>query len=405
MTSTNPGPLHGVRVLDLSSVVMGPLATQILGDLGADVITVEDPRGTLSRVMTPGPVPQLSGIALNLLRNKRSVVLDLKDPDDRQRVLDIAATVDVVVTNLRPGTLSRLELTYDDVVAVRPDVIYCQAQGYPSDSPAADAPAYDDVIQAGSGIPDTFRRQGGDPVLVPTLVADKVSGLTIAYAVLAALLHRERCGGGQHIEVPMIDVLTAFTLVEHAGAATAVPPQGPPGYPRILNPERQPQRTADGWINVLAYTRENYEDLFREGGRPDLVDDDRIRSARSRIAHADSLYRDVADVLTGRTTDEWLAFCADAKIPASAVPTLEVLVEALPEDDHPLAGRYRVIPQPVRFSSFTGPTVHRPAALSGQHTEEVLAEVAHWGSESASTAMSAGAAEGQRDEPVEREVT
>jgi crotonobetainyl-CoA:carnitine CoA-transferase CaiB-like acyl-CoA transferase len=376
MTSTSPGPLHGIRVLDLSSVVMGPLATQIFGDLGADVITVEDPRGTLSRVMTAGPVPQLSGIALNLLRNKRSVVLDLKDPEGRRHALDIAATVDVVVTNLRPGTLGRLRLTYEDVVAVRPDVVFCQAQGYPSDSPSADAPAYDDVIQAGSGIPDTFRRQGGDPVLVPTLVADKVSGLTIAYAVLAALVHRERTGEGQRIEVPMIDVLTAFTLVEHAGAATAVPPQGPPGYPRILNPERQPQRTADGWINVLAYTRENYEDLFHEGGRPDLAADERIRSARSRIAHADTLYRDVAEVLTQRTTGEWLAFCSRARIPASAVPTLEELVEALPEDEHPIAGRYRVIPQPVRFSAFPGPTVHRPAALSGQHTDEVLAEVA-----------------------------
>ncbi len=378
MPSTSTGPLHGVRVLDLSSVVMGPLATQILGDLGADVITVEDPKGTLSRVMTPGPVPQLSGIALNLLRNKRNVVLDLKDAAGRAAALDIAATADVLVTNLRPGTLARLSLTYEDVVAVRPDIVFCQAQGYPSDSAAADAPAYDDVIQAGSGIPDTFRRQGGDPVLVPTLVADKVSGLTIAYAVLAALLHRERTGEGQRVEVPMIDVLTAFTLVEHAGAATAVPPQGPPGYPRILNPERQPQRTSDGWINVLAYTRQNYEDLFHEGGRPDLAADERLRSARSRIEHADSLYREVATVLTQRTTAEWLEFCAAAGIPASAVPTLEELVEALPVDDHPLAGRYRVIPQPVRFSAFDGPTVHRPAALSGQHTDEVLAEVADW---------------------------
>ena len=378
MPSTTTGPLHGVRVLDLSSVVMGPLATQILGDLGADVITVEDPRGTLSRVMTPGPVPQLSGVALNLLRNKRSVVLDMKDPEGRRHVLDIAATVDVVVTNLRPGTLGRLRLTYADIAAVRPDIVFCQAQGYPSDSAAADAPAYDDVIQAGSGIPDTFRRQGGEPVLVPTLVADKVSGLTIAYAVLAALFHRERTGEGQRVEVPMIDVMTAFTLVEHAGAATAVPPQGPPGYSRILNPERQPQRTADGWINVLAYTRENYEDLFREGGRPDLVKDERIRSARSRIAHADSLYREVADLLTRRTTDEWLTFCAGANIPASGIPTLEELVDDLPEDDHPLAGRYKVIPQPVRFSAHDGRTVHRPAALSGQHTDEVLAEVASW---------------------------
>jgi crotonobetainyl-CoA:carnitine CoA-transferase CaiB-like acyl-CoA transferase len=378
MPSTPTGPLHGVRVLDLSSVVMGPLATQILGDLGADVITVEDPRGTLSRVMTAGPVPTLSGLALNLLRNKRNVIVDLKDPAGRREALDIAATVDVVVTNLRPGTLARLGMAYGDVRAVREDVVYCQAQGYPSDSPAADAPAYDDVIQAGSGIPDTFRRMDGEPVLVPTLVADKVSGLTIAYAVMAALFERERTGRGQRIEVPMIDVMTAFTLVEHAGPATTVPPLGPPGYGRILNPERKPQRTRDGWINVLAYTRQNYVDLFAEAGRPDLADDERIHSARSRITHADSLYRDVALVMPSRTTAEWLEFCSRAGIPASPVPTLEELVDALPEDDHPLAGRYKVIPQPVRFANHPGPTVHRHAAVSGQHTDEVRAEVAAW---------------------------
>jgi crotonobetainyl-CoA:carnitine CoA-transferase CaiB-like acyl-CoA transferase len=378
MPPTPNGPLHGVRVLDLSSVVMGPLATQILGDLGADVITVEDPKGTLSRVMTAGPVPTLSGLALNLLRNKRNVVLDLKDPEGRREVLDIAATADVVVTNLRPGTLARLGLAYEDVRAVSRDIVYCQAQGYPSDSPAADAPAYDDVIQAGSGIPDTFRRMGGVPLLVPTLVADKVSGLTIAYAVMAALFERERTGRGQRIEVPMIDVMTAFTLVEHAGPATTVPPLGPPGYGRILNPERRPQRTRDGWINVLAYTRENYEDLFTAAGRDDLVRDERIRTARSRIEHADSLYAEIAGVLLDRTTAEWLEFCADKGIPASAVPTLEELVEDLPEDEHPLAGRYRVIPQPVRFANHPGPTVHRHAAVSGEHNAEVRAEVAGW---------------------------
>ena len=378
MPPTPTGPLHGVRVLDLSSVIMGPLATQILGDLGADVITVEDPRGTLSRVMTAGPLPTLSGLALNLLRNKRNVVLDLKDPDGRQEVLDIAATVDAVVTNLRPGTLVRLGLAYQDVQAVCQEVVYCQAQGYPSDSPAADAPAYDDVIQAGSGIPDTFRRMGGVPVLVPTLVADKVCGLTIAYAVMAALFERERTGRGQRVEVPMIDVMTAFTLVEHAGPATTVPPLGPPGYGRILNPERRPQRTRDGWINVLAYTRQNYEDLFAAVGRDDLVQDGRIRSARSRIEHADSLYAEVAGVLLDRTTAEWLEFCADKGIPASPVSTLEDLVEALPEDEHPLAGRYKVIPQPVRFANHPGPTVHRHAAVSGEHDAEVRAEVAGW---------------------------
>ena len=272
MTANPRGLLDGVRVVDLTSIVMGPLATQILGDLGADVITVEDPRGTLSRVMTAGPEPGLSGVALNLLRNKRNVVLDLKTEAGREALLEVAATADVLVTNLRPGTLARLRLTYADVAPVRPDIVYCQAQGYPSDSGAADAPAYDDVIQAATGLPDAFRRFGGEPLFAPTLMADKVSGLTIAYAVLAALFHRQRTGEGQHVEVPMVDVMTAFMLVEHAGAATARPPQGPPGYQRILNPERRPQRTQDGWISVLPYTRKNFEDIFRAGGREDLVD-------------------------------------------------------------------------------------------------------------------------------------
>jgi crotonobetainyl-CoA:carnitine CoA-transferase CaiB-like acyl-CoA transferase len=376
MTANASGPLDGVRVLDLTSIVMGPLATQILGDLGADVITVEDPRGTLSRVMTAGPHPQLSGVALNLLRNKRNVVLDLKTTEGRDAFLSIAATAQVVVTNLRPATLERLRLTYEDVAAVQPDIVYCQAQGYPSDSPAANAPAYDDVIQAGTGLPDAFRRFSGEPLFAPTLMADKVSGLTIAYAVLAALLHRERTGEGQRVEVPMVDVMTAFMLVEHAGAATARPPQGEPGYQRILNPERKPQRTKDGWVSVLPYTTRNFEDIFRAGGRDDLAEDDRIHSARSRLQHADALYREVAAILTQRTTDEWLEFCAASDVPASAIPTLDQMVDDLAEDDHPVVGRYKVIPQPVRFSRMRGPVVRRPAALSGQHTDEVLAEVA-----------------------------
>ena len=373
---TNTGPLDGVRVVDLTTVIMGPLATQILGDLGADVITVEDPRGTLSRVMTAGPHPQLSGIALNLLRNKRNVVLDLKTAEGRDALLAVVATAQVFVTNLRPGTLQRLGLSYEDIADVQPDIVYLQAQGYPSDSADADAPAYDDVIQAGTGLPDTFRRMEGEPQFVPTLIADKVCGLTIAYSVLAALLHRERTGEGQRIEVPMVDVMTAFVLVEHAGAATARPPQGEPGYLRILSPNRRPQRTKDGWVSVLPYTRKNFEDIFRAGGRTDLVGDERIATARSRLAHIDSIYAEVAEILTQRTTEEWLAFCEGSGVPASGIPTLEDLVDALPEDDHPVTGRYKVIPQPVRFSRSAGPTVRRPAALSGQHNAEVMSEVA-----------------------------
>ncbi len=374
-TPTTPGPLDGVRVVDLTSIIMGPMATQILGDLGADVITVEDPKGTLSRMMTAGPHPQLSGIALNLLRNKRNVVLDLKTSEGRDALLAIVATAHVFVTNLRPGTLQRLRLSYEDIASVKPDIVYLQAQGYPSDSPAADAPAYDDVIQAGTGLPDAFRRLCGEPQFAPTLIADKVSGLTITYAVLAALLHRERTGEGQRVEVPMVDAMTAFMLVEHAGAAIARPPQGEPGYQRILNPNRNPQRTSDGWVSVLPYTRQNFEDIFRAGGRADLVEDARIATARSRLEHIEDLYLEVADILAQRTTEEWLAFCTASGVPASAVPTLDELVDALPEDDHPVAGRYKVIPQPVRFSRFSGPTVRRPAALSGEHTAEVMDEV------------------------------
>lgn len=372
------GPLAGIRVLDLSSVVMGPLATQILGDLGADVITVEDPTGALNRVMTPGPVPGLAGIALNLLRNKRNITVDLKTPDGRQSILDLVATVDVVVTNLRPSSLARLRLTYEDVRTARPDIVFCQAHGYPSESPQSDAPAYDDVIQAGSGLSDLFRRQGNDPALVPTLVADKVGGLTIVYAVLAALLHRERTGEGQRVEVPMLDVVTSFTLVEHVGAATAEPPQGAPGYQRILEPNRRPQRTADGWINVMTYTRQNYVDFFSECGRPDLASDDRIGTPASRLAHAHDLYAEVAALLPARTTDQWLEFCSRSGIPASPIPTLEELVAALPTDEHPVAGTYRVIPQPVHFSASAGPTIRRHAALGGQHNDEVAEEVRTW---------------------------
>jgi crotonobetainyl-CoA:carnitine CoA-transferase CaiB-like acyl-CoA transferase len=373
---TRPGPLDGIRVLDLSAVVMGPYGTQLLGDLGADVVNVEDTAGDTNRAMGPGPIPGMSGVSMNLLRNKRSVGLNLKHPDGRAAFLRLAARADVVVTNLRPGPLSRLRLTYEDVREVRPDVVFCRAHGYPSDSEKADAPAYDDIIQSASAVGDIFRLTGAAPTLVPTLVADKVAGMTIAYAVLAALVHRERTGEGQSIEVPMIDVMRSFILVEHGAGAIPVPPVDRAGYRRILTLERRPQATADGWINVLPYTLENYHALFRAGDREDLLDDPRVTTRESRVANSDSLYRDVASILRHRTTAEWLAFCEREGIPATQAATLEDLVNALPEADHPHAGRYRVIPPPVRFSA-TPAAVRRPAPLIGEHGRSVLAEVGY----------------------------
>jgi crotonobetainyl-CoA:carnitine CoA-transferase CaiB-like acyl-CoA transferase len=368
------GPLAGIRVLDLTSVIMGPLATQILGDLGAEVITVEPGQGETNRVMGAGPHRELSGISLNLLRNKRNIVLDLRSEAGRSAFLRIAATCDVVVTNLRPGPLGRLRLTYDDVRAVRPDIVFCQAHGWATGSGREDDPAFDDIIQAASGMSELNFRVTGERLLTPTLVADKTSGLTIVYSVLAALLHRERTGEGQKIEVPMADVTAAFMLVEHGAGAIPEPPLAKGGYERVLSAQRRSQPTADGWLNVLPFTRDHYQALFAEGGRLDLLEDERLRSARSRIAHSESLYADVAPILLSKTTAEWMVFFRDHDMPATPMVTVDDLVGHLPLGDHPTVGRYRVIPPPVRFSA-TPASVRRHAPLVGEHTVEVLREV------------------------------
>jgi crotonobetainyl-CoA:carnitine CoA-transferase CaiB-like acyl-CoA transferase len=368
-----PGPLAGIRVLDLTSVIMGPLATQLLGDLGADVISIETREGDTNRAMGRGAHPELSGVAMNLMRNKRSVVLDLKHPEGRAACLKLAAGSDVVVTNLRPGPLGRLRLTYDDVRAVRPDVVYCRAHGFSTASGHADDPAYDDIVQSSSGIGDLFARIGMTPMLLPTLVADKVCGFAIANAVLAALVHRARGGTGQEIEVPMVDVMRAFVLVEHGAGGIPEPQVARPGYPRILTPERRPQRTRDGWINVLPYHKEDYQALFRCAGRQDLDEDPRIATRAARFENSDSLYRELAGCLAQETTQFWLDLAAREGIPAARAASLEELVDALPLDAHPHAGQYRVIPPPVTFGR-TPASVRRPAPLIGEHGREVLRE-------------------------------
>jgi crotonobetainyl-CoA:carnitine CoA-transferase CaiB-like acyl-CoA transferase len=373
--STSPiGPLSGYRVLDLSTVIMGPLSTQILGDLGAEVITVEPFKPDGNRNMGDHAYPSLSGISLNILRNKRNVCADLKDPRGRELFLRIAATCDVVVTNLRPGPLARLGVTYEDVVAVRPDIIYCEAHGFPSDGPRANAAAYDDIIQSASGIADLSRRINGVPAVTPTLIADKLCGISIVYGVTAALLHRERTGVGQHIEVPMLDVMRAFVLVEHGASAIPRPPLGPAGYDRMMTKRRRPQRTSDGWIHMLPYSARHFEEVFRKAGRDDLLGDPRFADAQSRIRNTEFLYETVEEIVLGATTAEWLAFCGKFDIPVTEIVNLDDIIDELPDADHPLAGAYKTIPSPVRFSASPA-TVRRPAPVPGQHNHEVLREV------------------------------
>ena len=367
-------PLDGIRILDLSSVVMGPLATQLLADQGADVIVVEDRRGDTNRSMGPGPHPDLSGVSLNLMRNKRSIGLDIRDGRGHEILLRLVERSDVVVTNLRPGSRARARVTYDDLRVVRPDLVYCAASGHPTDGPDADRPAYDDVIQAGSGIVDLTERVGLPPSLLPTLVADKTAGLVVANVVTAALLRRERTGLGGEYTVAMTEVMRAYVLAEHGAAAVPEPPLGPSGYQRILNPLRRPQPTADGRINVLPYEREHYETIFRVGGRDDLVGDERILTRRSRLDNGESLYRDVADILIRRPTAEWLDILRSEGIPVSEVATVDDLLAGLPLAEHPHGGSYRVVP-PLTGRAASVTDVRRPAPLHGEHGREILAEI------------------------------
>jgi len=373
------GPLTGIRVLDLTRVVMGPLATQILADQGADVIVLEADGGDTNRVMGPGPHPELSGISLNLLRNKRSVAVDLKSADGRIALEQLIRDCDVVVSTMRPHVLTRLGLDYTSVRAVREDVVYCQAQGFAVGSPRANEPAYDDIIQAATGVSDLVERVTGEPGLMPTIFADKVCGLVMAQAITAALLERARTGRGRHVEVPMNQAMTAFMLVEHGAGAISEPPVAAPGrpatgYPRVLSPDRRPHPTSDGWVHLLPYRPEHYASLFGEAGIPGADTDPRYADLRATIANSDSLYRDVRRITPTRTTAEWLDYCRAAGIPATEVASLQDLVDQLPLAEHPHAGAYRVIPSMAVFHGVAD-TVPAPAPLIGEHTAAVLDEL------------------------------
>lgn len=374
------GPLSGVRVLDLTRVMMGPLASQILADQGADVILIEAEGGDANRVMGPGPHPELSGVALNLLRNKRSVDIDLKSAAGRDLVRRLVKTCDVVLTTMRPQVLTRLGLDYASLSDVKPDLVYCQAQGYRLDGPRAEDPAFDDVIQAASGVCDVTERAWGEPALVPTIFADKVCGIVMAQAISAALYYRERTGRGQHIEVPMQQAMSAFMLAEHGSGAIPEPPirqgeQPASGYPRLLSAERRPHPTKDGLVHLFPYLPKHYAALFAEAGRPDAARDPRYVDQRATLVHSESLYRDVRLIAATRTTDEWLTYCRRVGIPASAVASLQELVDELPVVEHPAVGGYRLIPQMSLFTPAGGGLRHH-APLIGQHTDEVVAELA-----------------------------
>jgi len=376
-----PGPLDGVRVLDLTTVVMGPYATQILGDLGADVIKVETAEGDSSRGMGGGPHPELSGTALNLHRNKRSISLDLKGDGGKAVFLDLLDTSDVLVTNLRPEPIGRLGLAYGDVAPARPRLIYCQAHGFRSDTGATHRPAYDDIIQALTGFPRLNTTALGITFFVPSTIGDKIAALTIVYSVLAALFHRERTGEGQRVEVPMFDAVLAFNLVEHLSRAAVA--GEPVGYSRVLTSHRGPHKTRDGYVAMMPYTNRHWRALFRAVGKEALLDEPSFADHATRVRNAHEVYGALAAIALERTTAEWLELCETIGVPASPVPSIEEIVGdpelhmgVITDAVHPEVGPYRQIEPAARFSR-SPQSVRRPAPLLAENTQELLRELGY----------------------------
>jgi crotonobetainyl-CoA:carnitine CoA-transferase CaiB-like acyl-CoA transferase len=379
------GPLTGVRVLDLSTVVMGPYATQILADFGADVIKVEPLEGDVMRHAWPFRHPGMGSIYLNTNRNKRSIALDLKHPAALEACLAIAKTADVLVYNIRPQAMARLHLSYEEIRAVNEKIIYVGCFGFSQRGPYAAKAAYDDMIQGAAGIPWLLHKQGAaEPRYAPMIVADRSVGQQVASAVSAALYHREKTGKGQRVDVPMFEHLLQMILGDHLGGYTFEPPEGEPGYHRILAPDRRPYQTADGYICALIYNDKQWKGFFEIIGRPEMLSDPRFSSQEVRSKNYNTAYALVAEELKKRPTAEWLAALERADIPVQRMNSLDDIVADphlaaigyLRAVEHPTEGRIKALAVPSEWSE-SPPEYRRHAPRLGEHTREVLKEVGY----------------------------
>ena len=376
------GPLAGVRVLDLTTVVMGPFATQVLADFGADVIKVEPPEGDIMRHAAPMRSPGMGHIFLNANRNKRSAVLDLKQAGGRDACLALAARSDVLVYNIRPQAMARLKLSYADVCAANPRIVYVGAFGYSPRGPYAARAAYDDLIQGAVGLPWLLAQSGAsEPRYAPAAIADRTVGLHIVNAVCAALYSREKSGRGQRVDVPMFEHLLQTVLGEHLGGYTFEPQLGEPGYARMLAKGRRPYQTKDGYVCVLVYNDKQWRAFFRLIDRQDLLADARFATQEARSRNYDVAYELVAQAMNQRGTDEWIAALEAADIPVQRMNSLGDIVNDphlaaigfFHTVEHPSEGRLKSMAVPSEWS-VTAPEHRRHAPRLGEHTREVLRE-------------------------------
>lgn len=383
MTQDVPrGPLTGVRLLDLTSVVVGPYFTEQIGDLGADVIKVESPDGDISRDIGPRRNPRMSAQFLNFNRNKRSVILDLKQEEGRETLYRLARTCDAFAVNMRPRVLERIGVDYTSIAGARPDIVYLRIIGFGEESPDRDKPAIDDVIQAASGIVSLQQQLTGEPSYVGMAMADMTVGLMATSALIAGLYRRAVSGRGDEIEVRMYDSMAAFVLGTHLSGSIFDPPLGPPIYPRSVAPNRSPFRTSDGALTVSPYSDKEWDGFYRAVGRADIGRDVRFAGVYERSQHLDELYALVRPLLAERTTAEWLDVLTAHGVPCHRVNTTADLLAdpALAEAglfqsiEHPDEGRLRLLNNPVRFQE-APPGLHRPPPTLGADTDQVLAEI------------------------------
>ena len=372
------GPLNGIRIIDLTTVIMGPSASQVLADLGADVIKVESAGGDTMRNIGPMRNPGMGPLFMQANRNKRSIMLDLKNPDEMKQLEGLIADADVFLSNIRPRALARLGLAYENVQKLNASIIFCSCVGYGQDGPLAAEAVYDDLMQAASGVSGMFERVDGKPRYAPVNICDRVVGLNAAVAVQAALIHRQRTGEGQSVEVPMFETMADFVLSDHIGGLAFVPPLGPTGYLRLLSRERGPYATKDGYLAVVVYTDAHWRRFTAIIGRPEVLEDARFHNMQSRTTHAEDVGRLLAGELAKRSSGEWLALLREGDIPACRVNSVDELfdnehlaaVGFFSEVDHPTEGRLRLPRSPLLFSR-TPLEVRYLAPPLGHHNREL----------------------------------